>query len=201
MVNQTIPFYVNEFLENYFTMECKTLVSVNMALSEMSKWGASMMAGLIIRPFMETDHEALRNYCLPIEQAIYTSLPLKVIEDFRKDKYNLPMVIYLDEDLIGCFALYTDKAGNQYTSNENAILLKSFSLDLRHQKKGLAFKTLKVLPDLIKLSHPDKDEIILTVHHSNVPAINLYKKAGFIDKGYRFNGEEGEEFIFHFALN
>lgn len=95
-----------------------------------------MMAGLIIRPFMETDHEALSNYCLPIEQAIYTSLPLKVIEDFRKDKYNLPMVIYLDKDLIGCFALYTDKAGNQYTSNENAILLKSFSLDLRHQKKG-----------------------------------------------------------------
>lgn len=34
-----------------------------------------MMAGLIIRPFiMETDHEALSNYCLPIEQAIYTSL-------------------------------------------------------------------------------------------------------------------------------
>lgn len=60
-----------------------------------------MMAGLIIRPFiMETDLEALSNYCLPIEQAIYTSLPLKVIEDFRKDKYNLPMVIYLDEDLI-----------------------------------------------------------------------------------------------------
>ncbi|USK81170.1 GNAT family protein [Peribacillus frigoritolerans] len=160
-----------------------------------------MMAGLIIRPFMESDLEALSNYCLPIEQAIYTSLPLKVIEDFRKDKYNLPMVIYLDEDLIGCFALYIDKAGNQYTSNENAILLKSFSLDLRHQKKGLAFKTLKVLPDMIKLSHPDKDEIILTVHHTNVPAINLYKKAGFIDKGYRFNGEEGEEFIFHFALD
>ena len=52
-----------------------------------------MMAGLIIRPFMESDLEALSNYCLPIEQAIYTSLPLKVIEDFRKDKYNLPMVI------------------------------------------------------------------------------------------------------------
>lgn len=92
--------------------------------------------GLTIRPFIENDYEALSNYCLPIEQAIYTSLPLKVIEDFRKDKYNLPMVIYLDEDLIGCFALYTDKAGNQYTSNENAILLKSFSLDLRHQKRG-----------------------------------------------------------------
>ena len=160
-----------------------------------------MMAGLIIRPFMESDLEALSNYCLPIEQAIYTSIPLKVIEDFRKDNYNLPMVIYLNEDLIGCFALYTDKAGNQYTSNENAILLKSFSLDSRHQKKGLAFKALKVLPEIIKLSHPDKDEIILTVHHSNIPAINLYKKAGFVDKGYRFNGEDGEELIFHLGLD
>ncbi|MFF2456187.1 GNAT family N-acetyltransferase [Peribacillus simplex] len=182
-------------------MDCKTLVSVNMDLSKCEKWGANMLTGLTIRPFIENDYEALSNYCLPIEQAIYTSLPLKVIEDFRKDKYNLPMVIYLDEELIGCFALYTDKAGNQYTSNKNAVLLKSFSLDLRHQKKGLAFKTLKVLPEMIKLSHPDKNEIILTVHHSNVPAINLYKKAGFVDKGYRFNGEEGEEFIFHFALD
>ncbi|MDM5219500.1 GNAT family N-acetyltransferase [Peribacillus sp. NJ11] len=160
-----------------------------------------MVTGLTIRPFMENDYEALSNYCLPIEQAIYTSLPLKVIEDFRKDNSNLPMVIYLNEDLIGCFALYTDKAGNQYTSNENAILLKSFSLDSRHQKKGLAFKALKVLPEIIKLSHPDKDEIILTVHHSNIPAINLYKKAEFVDKGYRFNGEDGEELIFHLGLD
>ncbi|MFD6207356.1 GNAT family N-acetyltransferase [Peribacillus sp. NPDC060253] len=160
-----------------------------------------MVTGLHIRPFMKKDYAALNNYCLPIEQAIYTSLPMKVIEDFRKDQYNLPMVIYVGDDLIGCFALYTDKAGNQYTSNEHAILLKSFSLDSRHQKKGLAFKALKVLPDMIKRDHPDKDEIILTVHHTNIPAINLYKKAGFVDNGYRFNGEDGEELVFHYALD
>ncbi|MCK1993266.1 GNAT family N-acetyltransferase [Peribacillus muralis] len=159
-----------------------------------------MGTGLVIRPFMEKDIAALNDYCLPMEQAIYTSLPLKVIEDFRRDKHNLPMMIVFNADLVGCFALYTDKAGNQYTHNENAILLKSFSLDSRHQKMGLAFKALKVLPDMIKRNHPDKNEIILTVHHTNIPAINLYKKAGFVDKGYRFKGQDGEELVFHLAL-
>ncbi|MBR8644516.1 hypothetical protein KEH51_07870 [[Brevibacterium] frigoritolerans] len=97
-----------------------------------------MMAGLIIRPFMESDLEALSNYCLPIEQAIYTSIPLKVIEDFRKDKYNLPMVIYLDEDLIGCFALYTDKR----EINIQIMRMRSFlnhSLWICAIKKGASF--------------------------------------------------------------
>ncbi|WP_340372827.1 GNAT family N-acetyltransferase [Peribacillus sp. FSL E2-0218] len=159
-----------------------------------------MGTGLEIRPFREKDLAALNDYCLPLEQAIYTSLPLKVIEDFRRDTYNLPKMIWLNDDLVGCFALYTNKAGNQYTRNENAILLKSFSLDSRHQKKGLAFVALKKLPELIKREHPDKNEIILTVHHTNVPAINLYVKAGFVDKGNRFTGEAGEEWVFHYVL-
>ncbi|AOH53476.1 GNAT family N-acetyltransferase [Peribacillus muralis] len=155
---------------------------------------------LVIRPFMDKDYAALNDYCLPTEQAIYTSLPLKIIEDFRRDEYNLPMMIIVNEDLVGCFALYTDKSGNKYTSNENAILFKSFSVDSRHQKKGLAFKALKKLPQLIKRNYPDKDEIILTVHHTNNQAINLYEKAGFVDNGYRFIGKEEEELVFHYIL-
>ncbi|MDQ0220170.1 hypothetical protein J2S21_003289 [Peribacillus cavernae] len=74
-------------------------------------------------------------------------------------------------------------------------------LILAIKKKGHALKTLRLLPEIIKLNFPDKDEIILTVHHTNIPAMNLYIKAGFIDKGLRLEGDYGEESIFHFDLD
>lgn len=161
----------------------------------------TMESGLVIRRYVENDYSAITEYCLPKEQAIYTSLPIDVLEAFKKDKFNLPFIIFLDDDLIGCFALYTNKEGNYYTGNENAIILKSFSIDSRYQNRGYALQTFNRLPEIIKINFPDKDEIILTVHHTNLPAIHLYKKAGFMDKGLRFDGDYGEELIFHFDLD
>ncbi len=154
---------------------------------------------LVVRPFVENDYLAITTYCLPEEQAIYTSLPIDVIKTFEKDSDNQPFVIYLERDLIGCFALHTN--GNAYTKNKNAILLKSFSIDARYQQKGLAYQSLKALPEIIKHHFPEKKEIILTVHHTNTPAINLYRKADFIDFGHKFEGEFGEEWILHFNLD
>jgi RimJ/RimL family protein N-acetyltransferase len=155
---------------------------------------------LEIRPYSENDYSAITKYCLPEEQAIYTSLPIDVIETFKKDNYNQPFVIFFADYLIGCFALNVNRAGNPYTSNENAIVLKSFSIDSHYQNRGYALKTLRLLPEISKLKFPDKDEMILTVHHTNIPARNLYIKAGFMDQGLRFEGEHGEELIFHFDL-
>ncbi|WNB91139.1 GNAT family protein [Bacillus sp. NEB1478] len=155
---------------------------------------------LTIRPFEESDDKAISNYCLPSEQAIFTSLPTFVVETFREDSFNQPYMIFSGEDLVGCFVLYCDKSGNIYTENESAILLKSFSIDSRHQKKGYALQSLQSLPDLVKNHFPDKDEILLTVHNMNIPAINLYKKAGFLDKGLAYEGEYGTELIYHYEL-
>jgi ribosomal protein S18 acetylase RimI-like enzyme len=158
-----------------------------------------MANGLVIRPFVETD-SAINNYCLHPEHALFTSLPITVVDTFKKDEFNQPFVIYFNEHLIGFFALYTNKTGNIYTGNENSILFKSFSIDSRFQNKGHALTTLNILPELIKLNFPTKNEILLTVHHTNIPAINLYIKAGFIDNGLRFEGDYGKELIFHFDL-
>ncbi|WP_240338345.1 GNAT family N-acetyltransferase [Peribacillus alkalitolerans] len=155
---------------------------------------------LVIRPIVENDFPKLKNYCLPNDQAIFTSMPENIIEAYKKDHYNQPYVIYCNNSLVGCFALYTNMHGNFYTTNEHAIVFKSFSIDARYQKRGHALNTLKVLPNVIKLTYPDKDEMILTVHHTNIPAISLYKKARFVDKGLRYEGDYGEELIFHFGL-
>lgn len=156
---------------------------------------------LIIRPFVENDTLAIINYSLPDEQAIYTSLPITVIEEFNKDIFIKPYVIYFSNLLVGFFALNPNKAGNVYTSNENAIVLRSFSIDSRFQRKGLALQAFRVLPDILKVNFPEKDELILTFHYTNLTAKNLYQNAGFMDKGLRYEGEHGEEWIFHYELD
>ncbi|MED4780574.1 GNAT family N-acetyltransferase [Brevibacillus choshinensis] len=152
---------------------------------------------IIIRSYSEKDEGAIRQYCLPEEQAIYTSLPTDIIKTFQEDLHNQPYVIYADDQLVGCFVLYTAPSGNLYTSSEHALIFKSFSIDARHQKKGYAYETLRSLGEIAKQSFPDKNEILLTVHHTNIPAINLYLKAGFVDKGLRYAGTHGEELIMH----
>lgn len=157
----------------------------------------SGLSGVIIRPYANIDYAAISSYRLPDEQAIYTSMPVDVVEAFQKDSANQPFVIYVDQALVGCFALYTEPKGNVYTANEKALLLKSFSIDSRYQKRGYALRTLQILPELAKRLYSQKDEIILTVHYTNTPAQNLYRKAGFVDKGLRYEGEYGEEWIMH----
>jgi ribosomal protein S18 acetylase RimI-like enzyme len=159
------------------------------------------MSNLKIRQFEEDkDVTAINEYDLPEEQAIFTTIPSQVIEAFKLDSWNQPYVVLADDDLVGCFVLYGDPSGNIYTDNEKAILFKSLSIDSRHQKKGYGLQTLKSLPALIKEKYPDKDEILLTVHHTNTPAIHLYNKSGFLNKGMRYAGEYGEELIFHYEI-
>lgn len=161
----------------------------------------SNMNGLIVRPYVDNDFSAVVNYQLPEEQAIYTSLPIHVIQAHQKNPDYQPYVVYMDDELIGCFALHTGSTSNFYTANEDAVVFKSFSIDSRYQNKGHALETIRLLPEIATDHYPDKDEIVLTVHHTNTPAKNLYIKAGFLDHGLRYEGEHGEEFIFHLRLD
>ncbi|MED1865239.1 GNAT family N-acetyltransferase [Fictibacillus nanhaiensis] len=153
-----------------------------------------------VRKYENKDHQAALEYILPPEQAIFTSIPAEVLATFRNDIFNQPFVIYSNQQLVGWFALYTEGSGNIYTNNKQAILLKSFSIDVRFQKRGFGLDSLKLLPNIVKQQYKDKNEIILTVHETNDAAISLYRKAGFIHKGENYNGEYGIEMIFRMSL-
>ena len=159
-----------------------------------------MALSIKVRRFEHADLQTVNQYRLPDEQALYTSVPSLIIETFQSDKCNQPFVICSEGLIVGWFALYTDRTGNIYTDNEKAILLKSLSIDVRHQKKGYALEALRALPNLVKQQYKDKDEIILTVHETNMAAINLYKKAGFVYNDEDYDGEYGIEMIFHHRL-
>ncbi|WP_411501802.1 GNAT family N-acetyltransferase [Brevibacillus centrosporus] len=156
---------------------------------------------MIIRGFRETDdYPFISQYQLPQEQAIYTSTPIEVIKTFRADPNQKPYVIYTGDQLIGCFVLNGHRSANIYTDERGSLVFKSFSIDARFQKRGYAYEALRALPEIAKQEYPGKTQILLTVHHTNTPAISLYQKAGFEDKGYRYAGTHGEELIFHLLV-
>lgn len=151
-------------------------------------------------PYDEEYNYAIDNYHLPKEQAIYTSLPVEALKQYGKDNEVLPVVILLEDELVGFFVLHYCPNANLYTDNKNAVIFKSFSIDQRFQGKKIAKQSMDLLPIFTRKMIAGKNEILLTVHHTNIPAISLYKKIGFIDKGIRYLGEFGEELIFHLTI-
>ncbi len=71
----------------------------------------------------------------------------------------------------------------EFTENENALLLTSFSINHNRQRKGYAKKSLALLQEFVQRYFPIKNEVVLAVNEKNIPAQNLYEKVGFKIKG------------------
>jgi RimJ/RimL family protein N-acetyltransferase len=68
------------------------------------------------------------------------------------------------------------------------------------QHKGYAKSAMKMLPDFARDHFKLAEELVLIVNHANIPAQNLYRKAGFSDTGIRRNGNHGLQFIYQYSL-
>lgn len=150
-------------------------------------------------PYEEKYKIAITNYDLPKEQAIYTSYPIEALEQIES-KQEIPVMILLDIEVVGFFILDGRRKVNHYTNNMNAVVFKSFSIDKRYQGRRIGEQSMNLLPTFTKKMIANKNEIILTVHHTNIPAICLYRKCGFVDNGIRYSGEHGEELVFHYDI-
>lgn len=82
-----------------------------------------------------------------------------------------------------------------------AMLLTAFSIEYLHQGKGFAKKAMKDLKTFVMKEFSFCNEIVLAVNKRNVPAQNLYKKAGFTDTGRRKMGKIGEQLILSLSIS
>lgn len=141
--------------------------------------------------------EALHSFDLPDEQAKFTALPSKVLEE-KKEEYRI--VILDDNEPVGFFILHKTERVKQYSDNPNAMLLTALSINHAKQGRGYAKQAMLQLRDFVEYEFPYCDEIVLAVNHKNTPAQRLYEKVGFIDTGKRRNGPVGEQFIMNLLL-
>ncbi|PFM63346.1 GNAT family N-acetyltransferase [Bacillus cereus] len=152
-------------------------------------------------PYKEQYKENIQAFTLPSEQVQFTSNPGELLEKVKND-YTKNVVVILDYNgvPVGVFALQTGDRVQEFTDNNDAILLTSFSIDHNKQRKGYAKKSLALLQDFVKYYYPIKNEVILAVNKKNIPAQKLYEKVGFQDKGYRRMGPIGQQLILHLPI-
>ena len=71
---------------------------------------------------------------------------------------------------------------------ERAVLLRSFYIDARHQRRGLGRAAAAAVPTLARLLAPRADQLLLTVNVDNEAARRAYLAAGFEDTGELVEG-------------
>lgn len=125
----------------------------------------------------------LMSYQLNSEQAKYARQPWQWFEGQTLLLSNrmTGVTILHNKKAIGFFVLDRGAEKQEYTHNQQAILLRSFSINPQYQ--GMGFATAALNPNLIdsfiyNLS-PKYNEIVLAVSPLNQKAYRLYLRCGF----------------------
>lgn len=151
--------------------------------------------------FFKPEYTALLgDYHLHDEQKKYTALPLDALKKCEMDVERHPAVILYGNEVAGFFVLHGWEGAKEFSDNKDAILLRAYSINAAYQGKGIANKSMSLLPSFVREHFPSKNEIILAVNHTNNIAQKVYFNGGFIDKGTRAMGREGEMLILHLDL-
>lgn len=143
----------------------------------------------------------MKNYFIPEDQQKYTAHPLDAIMQCEEDRTRFPIVIFYNGLPAGFFVLHGWNGVKEYHDNQKALLIRAYSIQSTFQGKGIAQKSLSLLPDFVKKFFPEVNEIVLAVNHKNTLAQHVYKKGGFTDKGIRAMGSKGQLFIMHMDIH
>ncbi|MBP7173886.1 MAG: GNAT family N-acetyltransferase [Cloacibacterium sp.] len=134
--------------------------------------------------FEKKDLEQL-NYCLDDVQKTFTSMPDFALERIaeRNDGKAFPITIFFEKRAVGFFVLDFGEDKFGLTSNADAVLLRSLSLNPNFQQKGIAKESMFLTDDFVKTKFIDCNEIVLAVNSRNQNAYQLYMKTGYADTG------------------
>ena len=158
---------------------------------------------ITLAPCRVEHYPALTAYQLTGEQAEFSRPPSDWLSgNIAFSAAQLAVTILRGDEPIGFFVLDSGAGRDDYSANPHAVLLRSMSLNPRHQGNGYARTALvpATLDAFIRAHFPACDEIVLGVHHANRAAVRLYQRAGFANTGRTYDGLKGLQFIYHRVL-
>jgi uncharacterized N-acetyltransferase ybbJ len=158
---------------------------------------------ITLAPCRVEHYPALTAYQLTGEQAEFSRPPTDWLSgNIAFSAAQLAVTILRGDEPIGFFVLDSGAGRDDYSANPHAVLLRSMSLNPRHQGNGYARTALvpATLDAFIRAHFPACDEIVLGVHHANRAAVRLYQRAGFANTGRTYDGLKGLQFIYHRVL-
>lgn len=149
----------------------------------------------------ETFKDQLLSFQLPPEQAEFTGLPEQTLQDACTDASKMGVVIAQGDRAVGFFVLHTGEGiADFFQDYSGAVLLRAFLMDYACQGQGFAKTAMALLPDFVRRHYPEAQQIVLAVNERNIPAGQLYARAGFQDYGLRRSGSKGTQLILQYVL-
>lgn len=115
--------------------------------------------------------------------------------EMRTDDYAKPITILLDNQPIGLFVLDYGNDKFEMTANENALLLRSLSINPLYQGKGYGKVAMLLIDNFVKENFLTINELVLAVNFKNKAAYDLYVKVGYIDDGLQREWHNGMQHL------
>ncbi|QHW29643.1 GNAT family N-acetyltransferase [Paenibacillus rhizovicinus] len=98
-------------------------------------------------------------------QVGFVFLPSKAL-DFFQDKNGFPVVILIEDEPVGFLVLHYSCEIIDFSENDNALFLRAFSIDRKHQGKGYAKSAMNLLPLPLGKNKLGRSGIELGMHYS-----------------------------------
>jgi RimJ/RimL family protein N-acetyltransferase len=154
-----------------------------------------MSATVSLSLYKPEHYDQLMSFKLEEEQEQFTRLPIDSLPTVKDDLDCYPIVILSNDLSVGYFVLQVGEAVKEYTENDRAIILRSYSINSEQQGKGYGKQSLSLLDQFVPEFLPNYTEIVLAVNDRNHVATSLYLKSGFIDNGIKREGRKGPQKI------
>lgn len=160
------------------------------------------MEEITMRPFKESDREALKNFKLSAAQSEFTSMPIEVLDAAIDDKNKFPVVVVNESnEIVGFFQLHKHYQHVGYDTPHNVIYIRSLSVNEAHQGRGYGTMIAMKLPTYVQENFDDLEHFYLVVDGDNEAAWSLYERAGFNNVAIKEDGPIGEERLYYLDLN
>lgn len=150
--------------------------------------------------YREEYKEAVTNYFLTDEMTYFTGTPQENIALSQKNPQHHPILAFSQQKLVTFFVLDAGPQKADYTDENDALLLRSFSTDARFLRRGYAKEALRLLSDFVKTHFPAMKQIVLAVNKKNSAAKKLYYSVGFVDSGEEKMGPKGPQHLLVYPL-
>ncbi|MGO3858563.1 MAG: GNAT family N-acetyltransferase [Neisseriaceae bacterium] len=148
-----------------------------------------------LRPYQAADLTELSSYQLDKDQDAYSRSPYQaiVIEDKLAQPSRHGVTLWHEAEAVGFFILDAGPDRALFSDRADALLLRSLSINPKHQGQGLGHQVMKELPDYCARYLPSCREIVLGVNQHNHLAYRLYLNHGFVDTGQSRMGPSGPQ--------
>lgn len=143
----------------------------------------------------ESHYEDLERYVLTEAHEYYSAAPLDALKSCEKIDERRLVLIIQRRQVAGVFILQSGDIVQKYTSNFDALVMFSYSVDSTKQGRGVATSSFRELDAFVNEHYDNVEEVALGVNVKNKIAQHVYKKGGFTATGDTFIGPLGRQII------